>query len=84
MATVYCEKQHFFIKHVFFRCYWTLKFSHHLQFRAFSGRFFSDVTYSNSCIDLYTDGGSGCHAGCRPAHQEELGVQYLAQGHCHM
>ena len=28
----------------------------------------------------YTDGG-GCHARCRPAHQEQFGVQYLAQGH---
>ena len=27
----------------------------------------------------YTDGG-GCHARCRPAHQEQFGVQYLAQG----
>ena len=37
---------------------------------------FSKVTYSKS----YTDG-VGCHAGCRPAHQEQFGVQYLAQEH---
>ena len=34
-------------------------------------------------IHAYTDGG-GCHARCRPAHQEQFGVQYLAQGHFNM
>ena len=37
---------------------------------------FVQLTYSNS----YTDGG-GFHTRCRPAHQEQFGVQYLAQGH---
>ena len=45
----------------------------------FSRRFLSKVTYSKS----YTDGGS-CHTRCRPAHQEQFGVQYLAQGHFNM
>ena len=40
----------------------------------------SEATYSNSYIHSYTDGG-GCDAKCRPAHQEQFGVQYLAQGH---
>ena len=31
-------------------------------------------------IITYTDGG-GCHARCQPAHQEQFGVQYLAQAH---
>ena len=31
----------------------------------------------------YTDGG-GCHARCQPAHQEQFGVQYLAEGHFDM
>ena len=34
-------------------------------------------------IHPYTDGG-GCHAGCRPAHQEQFGVQFLAQRHFDM
>ena len=38
--------------------------------------YYALVTYSNSFID-----GSGCHARCQPAHQEEFGVQYLARGH---
>ena len=40
-------------------------------------------TYSNSYIHSHTDGG-GCHARCRPAHWEQFGVQYLAQGHFDM
>ena len=28
--------------------------------------------------------GGGCHAGCRPAHQEQFGVWYLTQLHLHM
>ena len=31
----------------------------------------------------YPDAG-GCHARCRPAHQEQFGVQCLAQGHFDM
>ena len=34
-------------------------------------------------IHSYTDGG-GCYARCRPAHLEQFGVQYLAQGHFDM
>ena len=33
---------------------------------------------SNSYIHSHTDG-SGCHARCRPAHQKQFGVRYLAQ-----
>ena len=43
----------------------------------------SKETCSNSYIHSYTDGG-GCHARCRPAHQEQFGVQYLAHGHFNM
>ena len=35
------------------------------------------------CTHSYTDG-RGCHARCLPAHQEQFGVQYLAQGHFEM
>ena len=41
------------------------------------------MTYGNSYIHSYTDG-SGCHTRCRPAHQEQFGVQCLAQGHFDM
>ena len=43
----------------------------------------SKATYSNSYIHSYTDGG-GCHAKCWPAHQEQFGVKYFAQGHFDM
>ena len=39
----------------------------------------SKATYSNSHVHSYTNGG-----GCRPAHQEQFGVHYLAQGHLDM
>ena len=42
-------------------------------------RFVQSDIFSHS----YTDG-SGCHARCWPAHLEEFGVQYLAQGHFDM
>ena len=38
----------------------------------------SKMTYSNSYTHSCTDG--GCHERCRPADQEQFGVQYLAQG----
>ena len=40
---------------------------------------------SNLQLFIYphTDGG-GCRARCRPAHQEQFGVQYLAQGNIDM
>ena len=41
------------------------------------------VTYSNSYIHSYTDG-AGRHATWRPAHQEQFGVQDLAQGNFDM
>ena len=28
--------------------------------------------------------GGGCHARCRPSHQEQFEVRYLAQGHFNM
>ena len=37
------------------------------------------TAYRHSYID-----GDGCHARFRPAHQEQFGVQYLAQGHFDM
>ena len=37
-------------------------------------------TFVQSDLQLFTDG-SGSHARCRPAHQEQFGVQCLAQGH---
>ena len=40
----------------------------------------SKATYSGSYIHSYIDGG-GCHVRCRPANQEQFGVQPLAQGH---
>ena len=40
----------------------------------------SKVTDGYSYIHSYTDGG-GWHASCWPAHQEQFGVQYFAQGH---
>ena len=41
------------------------------------------ATYSNSHINSYTDG-SDCHARCRPAHQEQFGIEYLAHGYFDM
>ena len=34
------------------------------------------ATYSDSYADS-----AGWHARCQPAHQEQFGVQYVAQGH---
>ena len=65
----------------FFSSYCVLDVSMHLEatflhFRAFSRRFLSKVTYSNSYIHSHTDGG-GCLARCRPALQEQFEVQCL-------
>ena len=38
------------------------------------------ITFTHSHTHSYTDGG-GNHEGHQPAHQEQLGVQCLAQGH---
>ena len=43
----------------------------------------SKATYSNSYVHSYTDGG-GRYVRCRPEHQEQFGIQNLAQGHFNM
>ena len=44
---------------------------------------FALVTLTHSKTQSYT-GGRGCHASCQPAHQEQLGFHYLAQGYLDM
>ena len=43
----------------------------------------SKATYNNSYKHSYNDG-SGSHVSSHPAHQEQFGVLYLAQGHFSM
>lgn len=41
------------------------------------------TVFTHSHTHSYSNGG-GCHAECQPAHQEQLEVKCLAQGHIGM